>query len=74
QALEYAQQLGKKIFIAGGAQVYTLAEPLADEMYLSIIHGSFTGDAYFPEFDEASWDLAEMREESEFTFKRYRRP
>ncbi|WP_437624513.1 dihydrofolate reductase [Sorangium sp. So ce1151] len=58
-ALARAAGTGRTVFIAGGASVYTqaLASDWVDEMYLSIIHGDHTGDSYFPEWDQAGWDV-----------------
>ena len=30
---------------------------IADRIYLTIIHGEFEGDTFFPEFDESRWNL-----------------
>lgn len=73
EALAYAQTLGKRVFVAGGAQVYQQALALADEMYLSIIHGEFEGDRFFPAFQQDQWAIEEQREEKHFTFYRYQR-
>jgi dihydrofolate reductase len=43
------------IFIAGGAEIYRQALPLADTMYLTHIHADLDGDAFFPEFSEEAW-------------------
>jgi dihydrofolate reductase len=44
-----------EVMIIGGAEVYDLTLPLADRLYLTTIHSTFEGDAWFPEFDEAEW-------------------
>jgi dihydrofolate reductase len=72
-AMETARGLGTRIFSAGGAQIYRQTVPLASEMYLSYIKGQFSGDAYFPEFDETQWEVTERKEHPEFTFVVYRR-
>lgn len=46
-----------KIFIGGGGVVYGEAMPYVDQMYLTLIHGTFEGDAFFPEFKESEWKL-----------------
>ncbi len=43
------------VFIAGGAEIYRQALPLADTMYLTHIHADLDGDAFFPEFSEEAW-------------------
>ena len=60
-------------FCAGGAGIYRQALPFADAMFLSTIHGEYSGDAFFPAFDEADWNVRERKEFPEFTFVDYRR-
>lgn len=43
------------IFVAGGAEIYRQALPLADTMYLTHVHARVEGDAFFPEFSEVEW-------------------
>lgn len=43
------------IFVAGGAEIYRQALPLADTMYLTHVHAQVEGDAFFPEFSETEW-------------------
>ena len=38
----------EKLFVLGGAQIYALALPLADEMILTHLPIEVEGDAYFP--------------------------
>lgn len=72
-ALAWAESLGKTVFVAGGASIYQLAIPVADEMFLSTIKGTFEGDSYFPEFNEEVWRITEERDEPEFVFRKYQR-
>jgi len=44
-----------EVMIIGGGEIYALALPLADRLYLTTINSTFEGDAWFPEFDEAEW-------------------
>ena len=46
---------GQPAFVIGGAEIYALALPLADAMYLTEISGEFDGDAWFPEFESSDW-------------------
>ena len=41
-----------EIFIIGGMQIYQLALPLLDRIYLTVIHQEYEGDAYFPTYLE----------------------
>ena len=45
-------------FIVGGAEIYKQALDFANTIELTIIHGKYDGDSYFPEFDLSIWKLA----------------
>lgn len=47
-------------FICGGSEIYKQALGLVDRMYLTTIHGTFAGDAYFPEIDFSQWSLVSV--------------
>lgn len=72
-AIEQARTFEQPVFIAGGASVYSIAIPLADEMLLSYIPGTFTGDTYFPEFDQAEWQIIKKEDRGSYDFVHYRR-
>ena len=56
EGIEMAKRAGdQEAFVAGGAQIYALALPLADRIYLTRIHQEFAGDAEFPDLDEDDW-------------------
>jgi len=40
-----------EVFIIGGAQIYALALPLADRLYLTLIEDAKDADTFFPEYD-----------------------
>ncbi len=44
-----------EVFVAGGAEIYRLALPLADRIYLTRVHASVDGDTQFPEMEWAAW-------------------
>ncbi len=48
-------QQEEEIFIIGGAQIYKQAMPLADKLYLTIVHRPYEGDTSFPEIDYTEW-------------------
>ena len=74
-ALAQAETYGLPAYIAGGASIYqqALAADVVDEMVLSTIHGTFTGDAYFPDFDRARWTVTAQQEFADYTVTRYQR-
>jgi dihydrofolate reductase len=39
----------EELFICGGGEIYRLALNLADRIFLTVVHGNFSGDTYFPE-------------------------
>ena len=41
--------------IIGGAQLYAAALPRANRMYLTLLHDSFSGGTWFPEYDHRQW-------------------
>ena len=51
QALDLCAEQ-EKIFIAGGAQIYAQALPLADTIILSILDQEIAGDTFFPPVPE----------------------
>ncbi|MDH5604498.1 MAG: dihydrofolate reductase [Cyclobacteriaceae bacterium] len=56
KALQLARESGEKeAFIIGGAQIYRLAMPLTNKMYITEVHGSPEGDAFFPSYDKSLW-------------------
>ena len=44
-----------KVFVMGGAQLYALALPRADEMVLTEIDTDLDGDVFFPAWDRSQW-------------------
>jgi dihydrofolate reductase len=48
------------IFIVGGAEIYQLSLPLADQILVTQLHDIFEGDAFFPEISPAIWEVAEQ--------------
>ncbi|PTM42255.1 dihydrofolate reductase [Bosea sp. 124] len=85
EALSIGQRLGHgmgadSVTVAGGADVYRQALPLAERLELTLVHATPEGDAVFPEWDRSAF-LAEGREshprgaddEHPFTFATFRR-
>jgi len=82
-SLDEALALGateREVFVIGGGEIFRLALPRADRLYLTIVHASVEGDTYFPSFDATAWALEEEeRHEADekhaypFTFRTYSR-
>lgn len=47
----------KEIFIVGGGEIYKESMSHADRIYMTRVHTSIEGDTFFPEIDEAAWQL-----------------
>ncbi|MBT3918533.1 MAG: dihydrofolate reductase [Nitrosomonadales bacterium] len=67
-----------EVFIIGGEQIYEIALPIATNMFITKVHSTIEGDAFFPNFDENQWkkltqnDL-ESEEGIKFSFISYER-
>lgn len=47
----------EEVMVIGGSSIYETVLPMVQRMYLSFIDGEFEGDAWFPEYDEADWEV-----------------
>lgn len=58
-ALHYLSELGedKKVFIIGGAEIYSMAMPHLDELYRTAVQSEFDADTFFPHFDTNKFEL-----------------
>jgi dihydrofolate reductase len=48
-----------EVFVIGGAQIYELALPRADRLYVTHVEADVAGDTFFPAYDPAEWRLVE---------------
>jgi dihydrofolate reductase len=63
-ALSLAERSGEtEAFILGGAQIYTesLQRGVIHRLYLTLVHGTFEGDTFFPKLD-AGWSEIERQD------------
>lgn len=68
QAFELQESPKDEVFVIGGAEIYRLALPHADRLYLTLIHKEFEGDAHFPDWESfAKWNILERVENQEGT-------
>ncbi|WP_439555266.1 dihydrofolate reductase [Dyadobacter sp.] len=58
QALELLSD-EKEVFVLGGEHVFTQMLPLADKLYLTIVHAELEGDAFFPAINANDWELTD---------------
>lgn len=45
----------EEIMVIGGAEIYSIALPIADRLYLTEVKSDANGDTLFPAFDRADW-------------------
>jgi dihydrofolate reductase len=51
-----------EISVVGGADVFRLALPIAQRIYLTTLHASIPGDTFFPPIEPAQWRELERSE------------
>lgn len=79
-ALKEASKTDENPFIVGGEQIYRLALPIADTVYLTRIHHKFEGDRHFPELGEEWKEIESIphsiddKHKYAFTFNTYEKP
>lgn len=49
------QEYKEKVFVIGGNEIYRQTLPCADELNLTLIHGHFDADTFFPSIDRTVW-------------------
>ena len=62
-ALEAVKDVSEAMVI-GGMSLYKQALPLANRLYMTLVHAELEGDAWFPEFDPAQWHQTERTDHS----------
>jgi|SRR5262245_3467575 len=62
-----------EVFVIGGAELYRLALPRADRLYLTLIDADHEGDTFFPAFDPADWRETAREPGAGFAFVTYQR-
>jgi dihydrofolate reductase len=58
EALRAAERLkgdAEEIMVLGGAEIYAMALPRADRIYLTRVHATVEGDTRLPELDTQAW-------------------
>ncbi len=61
------------VFVIGGAEVFELALPYADRLYITHIDKAFEGDTYFPDVDLTGYNLIESQVKGDLRFAVYQR-
>lgn len=77
-ALGKAREGGEELWIIGGGELYALALPKADNLYLTLFDGEVDGDTHFPEYSSFSLKEEGERQTTEsgltYRFATYSRP
>lgn len=77
EAVQLAEDNGEEeVFIIGGGQIYEIALPHVDRIYLTEVDLEVEGDIFFPTIDPQNWTLieetkhkADEKNEYDYTFK-----
>ena len=80
-AIDLARAAGEtELFIGGGAEIYALALPVADRLYLTRVEADLAADTFFPAWSPADWEeeilshhLPDERNEYGYSFLIYHR-
>ena len=54
----------EEVMVIGGASCYEQTLPLADRLYLTLVHAQVEGDTWFPEVDFTQWREKERKDYS----------
>ena len=73
EAIKRGEETGKALFCLGGASIYRQVLPLTGKMFISIVHGHYSGDIYFPEYAHDEWRAVREEPHSGFTLVEYER-
>lgn len=68
-----SQSAAEETVIIGGAQIYTMAMPKADTLYITHVHQTVDGDTFFPDIDMDSWKETKREDHQEYSFVTYER-
>jgi len=74
-AIELCRRHGEETaFVIGGAQLYAVALPRADELIVTWMHRpEAKGDTYFPEWNKADWTATPVANDAGLDIVRYAR-
>lgn len=51
----------EEVMIVGGAEIYKMAMPKADKIYLTVVKGTFEADTFFPTINMDLWEETDIR-------------
>lgn len=66
EAINKAKELdGEEIFIIGGGEIFKLAMPYVDRLYVTRIKGDYGADVFFPDYSEFKKNISQQDMETE---------
>ena len=79
EALE-ASKGDDQVFIFGGGEIFKMALPFVEKIYMTRVHKHIEGDAFFPKLDDGDWKeilredhRADEKNEYDYSFIDYQR-
>lgn len=55
----------KEVFVIGGGTIYKEFMPLANKIYLTLIHKTYEADVFFPEINYNEWEVIDREDHLE---------
>lgn len=69
----FLKEAKEELFIIGGSQIYKIALPYADVLYITHVLGSYNGDAYFPKINLSNYKVVWKEYQEKVIFTKYMR-
>jgi dihydrofolate reductase len=63
----------KENFVIGGEKIFELFLPYADALDITRVHGTYKGDAYFPDVNWEDWRQTHIEQKETHTFLTFKR-
>lgn len=73
EVIQEYREKGEDLYITGGASIYRQSLPYVDQLLISRIPGTHTGETYFPDFSKYGFVLVEEKPYETFTLQIYKR-
>ena len=67
----FIENYKEEIWVTGGATIFKMALPYADNLYISFIKGQYEGNIYFPKFDLEQYKLTWKEDTERVIFSLY---
>ena len=67
----FIENYNEEIWVTGGATIFKMALPYADNLYISFIKGQYEGNVYFPKFNLEEYKLMWKEDTERVIFSLY---